>query len=155
MSGNRIFREELPGEKKTLINLAVTGYLIAASCLGYTAWFLFVQLGQIKKLLGTMDRDFLTTEQFNLIRDRLAGSAEQLSNEMIWLAFIGMIFCAISGTYMFNLLIRPLRQMVDFVESRGKTELPEFKSNHELKQLATAITEWTGEAPSGKRLEAD
>ena len=38
---NSIFREELPGEKKSIINLLMTGHIVTISCLGYMAFFLF------------------------------------------------------------------------------------------------------------------
>ena len=45
MKKNSIFRDELPGEKKSIINLLMTGYIVVISCLGYAAFFLYVQLG--------------------------------------------------------------------------------------------------------------
>ncbi|SVB00895.1 uncharacterized protein METZ01_LOCUS153749, partial [marine metagenome] len=34
---NSIFREELPGEKKSIVNLLMTGHIVTISCLGYMA----------------------------------------------------------------------------------------------------------------------
>ena len=36
------------------------------------------------------------------------------------------------------MVIRPLKKLVQFAEAQGTTELPEIKSNTEIKQLATA-----------------
>ena len=55
MKQNSIFRDELPGEKKSIINLLMTGYIVVISCLGYAAFFLYIQLGQIERIVGTMD----------------------------------------------------------------------------------------------------
>ena len=38
------------------------------------------------------------------------------------------------------MVIKPLKKLVRYAEEKGTTELPEIKSNTELKQLATAIT---------------
>ena len=55
MKQNSILRDELPGEKKSIINLLMTGYIVVISCLGYAAFFLYIQLGQIERIVGTMD----------------------------------------------------------------------------------------------------
>jgi nitrate/nitrite-specific signal transduction histidine kinase len=41
------------------------------------------------------------------------------------------------------MIIKPLRKLVRFAEERGTTELPEVKSNTEIKQLATALDQLT------------
>jgi len=46
----------------------------------------------------------------------------------------------IGGLYTISMIIRPLKKLVLFAEKRGQAELPEIKSNTEIKQLATAIT---------------
>ena len=155
MKKTGIFREELPGEKKTIINLVVMGYLVSISCMGYMTFFALIQLAQIKKILGTMNHGLLTAEQFDLLKVRLFTGMDQLSVEMIGLAVAGIVVCVIAGFYTFNLLIRPLRQLVDYTETKGKTELPEFKANHELKQLATAISSLTPESEKKEDLLAN
>jgi methyl-accepting chemotaxis protein len=60
---------------------------------------------------------------------------------MIGLAIFGSIVSIIGGIYTINMVIRPLNQLVNFANEEGRAEsLPEFKSNTEIKQLATAIT---------------
>jgi hypothetical protein len=56
----------LPGEKKSIINLLMTGYIVVISCLGYAAFFLYVQLGQIERIVGTMDTQTLAPDQMEL-----------------------------------------------------------------------------------------
>jgi len=65
----------------------------------------------------------------------------QLLNEIVSLAIFGRLICLIGGGYTINMVVRPLRRLVEFTESNGKTPLPEFKTNTELKQLATALSE--------------
>ena len=140
MAKNSIFRDELPGEKKSIINLLMTGYIVVISCLGYAAFFLYVQLGQVERIVSTMNIDTLQPDQLELLKERIARSAVQLKNEMIGMAVLGTIVCIIGGLYTISMVIRPLKKLVRFAEENGKTELPEIKSNTEIKQLATAIT---------------
>jgi hypothetical protein len=139
MAKNSIFRDELPGEKKSIINLLMTGYIVVISCLGYTAFFLYVQLGQVERIVGTMNTETLEPKQLELLKDRVTSSASQLKNEMLGMALFGTIICVIGGLYTITMVIRPLKKLVQFTEEDGRTELPEIKSNTELKQLATAI----------------
>ena len=143
MKQNSIFRDELPGEKKSIINLLMTGYIVVISCLGYAAFFLYIQLGQIERIVGTMDTKILAPDQMELLKDRVIRSAEQLKNEMIGMAFVGSLVSIIGGLYTISMVIRPLKKLVHFAEEGGKAELPEIKSNTEIKQLATAITHLT------------
>ena len=143
MKQNSIFRDELPGEKKSIINLLMTGYIVVISCLGYAAFFLYIQLGQIERIIGTMDMENLAPDQMELLKNRVVRSAGQLKNEMIGMALFGSLISVIGGFYTVSMIIKPLKKLVLFAEKRGKTELPEFKSNTEIKQLATAITELT------------
>ena len=140
MTKNSIFRDELPGEKKSIINLLMTGYIVVISCLGYAAFFLYVQLGQVERIVATMNTDILQPDQLELLKDRVMRSASQLKNEMIGMAVLGSIISIIGGLYTIKMVIRPLKKLVRFAEENGKTELPEIKSNTEIKQLATAIT---------------
>ena len=140
---NSIFREELPGEKKSIVNLLMTGHIVTISCLGYMAFFLFIQLGQVTRIIDTIDPN-MTTEQVNLLKERVSRSVGQWQSEMIGLAIIGSIVSIIGGIYTINMVIRPLNKLVNFATKEGRTEpLPEFKSNTEIKQLATAITALT------------
>ena len=140
MTKNSIFRDELPGEKKSIINLLMTGYIVVISCLGYAAFFLYVQLGQVERIVATMNTDILQPDQLELLKDRVMRSAGQLKNEMIGMAVLGSIISIIGGLYTIKMVIRPLKKLIRFAEENGKTELPEIKSNTEIKQLATAIT---------------
>jgi hypothetical protein len=140
MKRNSIFRDELPGEKKSIINLLMTGYIVVISCLGYAAFFLFVQLGQVERIVGTMDTQTLTPDQMKLLKDRIIRSAGQLKSEMIGMAIVGSLISIIGGLYTISMVIKPLKKLVRYAEERGTTELPEIKSNTELKQLATAIS---------------
>ena len=138
---NSIFREELPGEKKSIVNLSMTGYIVTISCLGYMAFFLFIQLGQVTRIVGTIDPNHMTSDQVNLLKERVSRSVGQWQNEMIGLAIFGSIVSIIGGIYTINMVIRPLNKLVNFANKEGRAEsLPEFKSNTEIKQLATAIT---------------
>jgi hypothetical protein len=139
MANNSIFRDELPGEKKSIINLLMTGYIVVISCLGYAAFFLYVQLGQVERIVGTMNTETLEPKQLKLLKDRITRSAAQLKNEMLGMAVFGTIICMIGGLYTITMVIRPLKKLVQFAEEDGRTELPEIKSNTELKQLAAAI----------------
>ena len=140
MAKNSIFRDELPGEKKSIINLLMTGYIVVISCLGYAAFFLYVQLGQVERIVSTMNTETLQPDQLELLKERITRSAVQLKNEMIGMAVVGTIVSIIGGLYTISMVIRPLKKLVRFAEENGKTELPEIKSNTEIKQLATAIT---------------
>ena len=62
---------------------------------------------------------------------------------MIGMAIVGSLVCVIGGFYTVSMIIKPLKKLVLFAESRGTTELPEIKSNTEIKQLTSAITELT------------
>ncbi len=141
---NSIFREELPGEKKSIVNLLMTGHIVTISCLGYMAFFLHIQLGQVSRIVDTINVESMTTEQVNLLKDRVTRSVEQWQSEMLGLAILGSIVSIIGGIYTINMVIRPLNKLVNFADKEGQTEpLPEFKSNNEIKQLATAITALT------------
>jgi energy-converting hydrogenase Eha subunit C len=153
MANNSIFRDELPGEKKSIINLLMTGYIVVISCLGYAAFFLYVQLGQIERIVGTMNTETLEQKQLELLKDRVTRSAVQLKNEMLGIAVFGIIICVIGGLYTISMVIRPLKKLVQFAEENGKTELPEIKSNTELKQLATAIEVLTGKLKQEEKKE--
>ena len=137
MKKNSIFRDELPGEKKSIINLLMTGYIVVISCLGYAAFFLYVQLGQVERIVTTMNTETM--------------QPDQLKNEMIGMAIFGSIICVIGGLYTISMVIRPLKKLVEFAEQKGKTELPEIKSNTEIKQLATAITALTENFNKGEK----
>tara|TARA_Y100000588_G_C14158054_1_gene883572 strand:- start:311 stop:775 length:465 start_codon:yes stop_codon:yes gene_type:complete len=143
MAKNSIFRDELPGEKKSIINLLMTGYIVVISCLGYAAFFLYIQLGQVERIVSTMNTETLQPDQLKLLKDRVIRSAGQLKNEMIGMAIVGSIVSIIGGLYTISMVIRPLKKLVRFAEENGKAELPEIKSNTEIKQLATAITALT------------
>ena len=143
MAKNSLFRDELPGEKKSIINLLMTGYIVVISCLGYAAFFLYVQLGQVERIVSTMNTETLQPDQLKLLKDRVIRSAGQLKNEMIGMAIVGSIVSIIGGLYTISMVIRPLKKLVRFAEENGKAELPEIKSNTEIKQLANAITALT------------
>ena len=154
MANNSIFRDELPGEKKSIINLLMTGYIVVISCLGYAAFFLYVQLGQVERIVGTMNTETLEPKQLELLKDRVKRSASQLKNEMLGMAVFGTLICVIGGLYTISMVIRPLKKLVQFAEEDGKTELPEIKSNTELKQLATAIEVLTNKLNQKKNKKA-
>ena len=78
-----IFREELSGEKKSIVNLLMTGHIVTISCLGYMAFFLHIQLGQVTRIVNTIDAKSMTTEQVNLLKGRVSRSVEQWQNEMV------------------------------------------------------------------------
>ena len=143
MRQNSIFRDELPGEKKSIINLLMTGYIVVISCLGYAAFFLYIQLGQIERIVGTMDTKNLAPDQMELLKKRIIRSAGQLKGEMIGMSIVGSLVSIIGGFYTISMVIRPLKKLVQYAEARGTTELPEIKSNTEIKQLAPAITQLT------------
>ena len=134
-----IFRDELPGERKSIINLLMTGYLVVISILGYMAFYLSIQMGQIDRVIHQMQPASMTADEINVIKERLSMSANRLSNESKWIAILGVVFSIIGGFYTYNLVIRPLRKLVTYAET-GEGELPEIKNNNEIKQLMTAIT---------------
>jgi len=136
-----IFRDELPGEKKSIVNLLMTGYIVVISCLGYAAFYIFIQMVQLERIVATINVQTQTPEQVQLLRDRMTRTTGQLRNEIVGLAIFGSVICLIGGGYTINMVVRPLRRLVEFAESNGTTPLPEFKTNTELKQLATALGE--------------
>ncbi|MFQ5450525.1 MAG: hypothetical protein ACE5E9_07830 [Nitrospinaceae bacterium] len=140
MKQNRIFREELPGEKKSIVTLLMTGYLATISCLGYAAFYIYIEMGQVDRIVQTIQTQHQTPEQIELIKSRVSRSTHQLRNEMLGLAVLGSLMTLIGGIYTFNLVVRPLRKIIAFTEKNGGTGLPEFKTNNEIKQLATAVT---------------
>ncbi|MFQ5673877.1 MAG: hypothetical protein ACE5G9_12355 [Nitrospinales bacterium] len=141
MNQNRIFREELPGEKKSIMTLLMTGYFVAVSCMGYVAFYIYIQLSQMDRIIAAMNNDIMTAEQLGLLQDRVLAATGQLRHEVIILAVIGTIVCIVGGLYIFNIVVRPLEKLIEHTRDGGKTPLPEFKSNHEIKQLATAIAD--------------
>jgi hypothetical protein len=143
-----IFRDELPGERKSIINLLMTGYLVVISILGYMAFYLSIQMGQIDRVIHEMQPASMTADEINVIKARLSMSTNRLSNESKWIAILGGLFSVIGGIYTYNLVIRPLRKLVTYAET-GEGELPEIKVDNEIKQLMTAITE--GPAPSPEK----
>ncbi len=139
-----IFRDELPGERKSIINLLMTGYLVVVSILGYMAFYLSIQMGQIDRVIHQMQPASMTADEINVIKERLSMTANRLSNEAKWIAILGGLFAVIGGIYTYNLVIRPLRKLVAYAET-GEGELPEIKTNNEIKQLMTAITDKTSQ----------
>ena len=140
MKKKSIFREELPGEKKSIVNLLMTGHIVTISCLGYMAFFLYIQLSQVDRIVGTFNTEVMTIEQANLLKERVSRSVSQWQNEMVGLAIIGSIVSIIGGIYTINMVVRPLKKLVDYANNEGlTTPLPEFKTNTEIKQLATAL----------------
>jgi len=141
-----IFRDELPGERKSIINLLMTGYLVVISILGYMAFYLHIQMGQIDRVVHEMKPASMTVDEINVIKERLSMTTNRLSNEAKWIAILGVAFSVIGGLYTYNLVIRPLRKLVTYTET-GEGELPEIKVNNEIKQLMTAITDKTTPSP--------
>ncbi|MDH5762788.1 MAG: hypothetical protein OEZ51_07395 [Nitrospinota bacterium] len=133
-----IFRDELPGERKSIINLLMTGYLVVISILGYMAFYLSIQMGQADRVVQEMNPASMTAEEINVVKARLSMTFNRLSNESKWIAILGGLFSIIGGVYTYNLVIRPLRKLVTYAET-GEGELPEIKTNNEIKQLMTAI----------------
>ncbi len=155
MKKTGIFRDELPGEKKSIINLLMTGYIVVISCLGYVAFYIFIQMVQLERIVTAIDVQAQTPEQVKLLTDRMTRTTGQLRNEIVGLAILGSVICLIGGVYTVNMVIRPLRKLVEFTESKGETTLPEFKTNTELKQLATALAEnFSGSPSSQSKTEA-
>ena len=141
MKKTGIFRDELPGEKKSIVNLLMTGYIVTISCLGYAAFYIFIQMGQLERIVNAINVQSQTPEQVELLKDRMTRSTGQLRNEIVGLAILGSLISIIGGIYTINMVVRPLRKLIEYTEKNGATELPEFKTNTEIKQLATAITE--------------
>ncbi len=135
-----LFREELPGEKKSIINLLLTGYLVVISILGYFAFYLSIQLKQMERVLEAVKPETLNADQINVLVERLLLSTGRMHDEIIWLAILGSIFTIIGGIYTYNMVVRPLRKLVAYAE-KEKNELPEIKTNNEIKQLMTVMTE--------------
>ena len=144
MKKNSLFREELPGEKKSIVNLLMTGHIVTISCLGYMAFFLYIQLGQVDRIIGTFNAEVMTVEQVNLLKERISQGVAQWQNEILGLAIIGSVISIIGGIYTINMVIRPLNKLINYAEKEGQVEpLPEFKTNNEIKQLATALQSLT------------
>lgn len=141
MKKTGIFRDELPGEKKSIVNLLMTGYIVTISCLGYAAFYIFIQMGQLERIVNAINIETQTPEQIQLLKNRMTRSTGQLKNEIVGLSILGSLISLIGGIYTINMVIRPLRKLVEYTETNGGTTLPEFKTNTEIKQLATAITE--------------
>ncbi len=133
-----IFRDELPGERKSIINLLLTGYLVVISILGYMAFYLSIQMGQIDRIIHEIKPAAMTVDEIDVVKARLSMTANRLSSEAKWIAILGGLFAIIGGIYTYNLVIRPLRKLVAYAET-GEGELPEIKVNNEIKQLMTAI----------------
>ncbi len=153
MKGNKIFRDELPGEKKSIINLLMTGYIVSISCMGYAAFYIFIQLGQIDRISSTITK-FHSEEQISVLKDRMSRTTNQLRNEMIGIAALGTLISFIGMGYTVNMVIRPLRKLVDYAEKKGKIDLPEFKSNHEIKQLATQLANLLGDSSAEQKADS-
>ncbi|QPJ61818.1 MAG: hypothetical protein G3M70_07970 [Candidatus Nitronauta litoralis] len=132
-----IFRDELPGERKSIINTLMWGWILVISILGYFAFYLTIQLEQVNLLLEKMPPG-LTGDEFTFIQSRLIKTINRLETEILWLAVLGSIFAVVGGLYTFNLVVRPLRKLVQLAEGEP-VEPPEIKSNNEIKQLLTAI----------------
>jgi hypothetical protein len=141
MNQNRIFREERPGERKTISTLLMTGYFVAVSFMGYMAFFLNIQLTQMDRITSKMNVETLTAEQFNLLKTRVIRASGQIRQEVIWLTIIGTVVSIMGGMYTYNLVVKPLRRLVSHTEDGGVTSAPEIKTNNEIKQLTTAIQE--------------
>ncbi|QPJ66767.1 MAG: hypothetical protein G3M78_04840 [Candidatus Nitrohelix vancouverensis] len=119
----------------------MTGYIVSISCLGYMAFFLFVQLGQVDRIVQTINPESMTAEQMTVLKNRVTRSTEQLKDEMLGVAIVGSLVSIIGAAYTFSLIIRPLNRMIEYASLQSEIDPPEFNSNTELKQLTTAITE--------------
>ncbi len=139
MSQNRIFREERPGERKTISTLLMTGYFVAVSFIAYMAFFLNIELTQMDRITSQMNVETLSVEQFNLMKMRVMLASEKIRRDVIWLAVVGAIVSIMGGMYTYNLVVKPLRRLVSHTEDGGVTRAPEIKTNNEIKQLMTAI----------------
>jgi len=156
MKKTGIFREELPGEKKSIVNLLMTGYIVCISCLGYAAFYIFIQMVQLERIVATINVQTQTPEQVQLLTGRMIRTTGQLRNEIVGLAVFGSLICLIGGVYTINMVVRPLRKIVEFTENNGKTPLPEIKTNTELKQLPTAMSKrFAGDNTSASKTDAE
>jgi nitrate/nitrite-specific signal transduction histidine kinase len=113
--------------------------------MGYAAFYIFIQLGQIDRIASTITSNH-SEEQIGVLKDRMNRTTHQLRNEMIGIAILGTLISIIGMGYTINMVIRPLRKLVDYAEKKGKSDLPEFKSNHEIKQLATQLADLLGDS---------
>jgi hypothetical protein len=100
-------------------------------------------LGQIERVLPTLERNILDPEQFIFLKTSFHRSLIKLQNEVIWIAVFGSLFSVIGGFYTYSMIVKPLRKLVSYMEE-GKGEPPEIKSNNEIKQLMTAIDSVNG-----------
>jgi len=156
MKKTGIFREELPGEKKSIVNLLLTGHIVTISCLGYAAFYIFIQMGQLERIVNTINIQTQTPEQVQLLKNRMTRSTGQLRNEIVGLAILGSLISIIGGIYTINMVVRPLRKIIEYTEKNGTTTLPEFKTNNEIKQLATAITErFSPSSPASSKINSE
>lgn len=148
-----IFRDELPGERKSIINLLMTGYMVVIAILGYMAFYLNIQMNQVERVLNGIDPVAMSAEEFNVLKENLTRTTNRLANEAVWIAVIGSLFSLIAGGYTYSMIIRPLRKLVHYTET-GEGDLPEIKNNNEIKQLMTAITaRMEADKAGGKSLE--
>lgn len=132
-----IFRDELPGERKSIINSLMWGWILVISILGYFAFYLTIQLHQVMSILESIPPG-LTSEELAFIQTKLIKTIDRLETEILWLAVLGSIFAVIGGLYTYNLVVRPLRRLVQLAEGEP-VDPPEIKTNNEIKQLLTAI----------------
>jgi len=132
-----IFREELPGERKSIINTLMWGWLLVISILGYLAFYLTIQLDQIDRILAAMTPG-MRGEEFFVLQNRLVQALDRLKTEVQWLAVLGSVFAVIGAVYTFNLIVRPLRKLVRYLEGESE-DLPEIKNNNEIKQIIHAL----------------
>ena len=116
MSQNQIFRDELPGEKKSIMTLLMTGYFVAVSCMGYMAFYIYVQLSQMDRIIVAMNSESMTMEQLGLLQSRVLGATGQLREEVIVLAIIGTVVCIIGGLYIFNINLKSAPRRRKFFE---------------------------------------
>lgn len=116
------------------------GWILVISLLGFFAFYLTIQLGQIDRIVKVMDPAVFSSEQFSVLKSSLERSTDRLRTEILWMTGIGVMFILIGGMYTYNLVVKPLRKLVQFAEE-GQTELPEIKTNNEIKQLMTVLIE--------------
>jgi len=119
MKKTGIFREELPGERKSIVNLLMTGYIVTISCLGYAAFYIFIQMGQLERIVNAINIETQTPEQVQLLKNRMIRSTGQLKNEIVGLSILGSLISLIGGIYTINMVIRPLRKLVEYTEKNG------------------------------------
>ena len=144
-----IFRDELPGERKSIVNLLMTGYMVVFSILGYMAFYMTIQMGQADRVIQQMKPAAMSAEEINVVKERLSMTVNRLSSEAQWIALLGGLFSLVGGIYTYNLVIRPLRKLVVYAET-GQGDLPEIKNNNEIKQLITALTARNIQTPPEK-----